>query len=159
MKVPIFIVRYAFEKWDFPPFIYKNYGIYLSKSQAISEAKKLYKKYAEEEKFQNNLGVCLDTCHVWDAGYDISNFDDVLNHFDKIIGLQKLKAIHLNDSMNSLEAHKDRHQKIGQGCIGEQILKAVIQNPRVQNLPFILETPNDDEGYAQEIKLIKSWMI
>lgn len=112
-----------------------------------------------EEKFQNNLGVCLDTCHVWDAGYDISNFDDVLNHFDKIIGLQKLKAIHLNDSMNPLEAHKDRHQKIGQGCIGEQILKAVIQNPRVQNLPFILETPNDDEGYAQEIKLIKSWMI
>ena len=81
------------------------------------------------------------------------------NHFDKIIGLQKLKAIHLNDSMNSLEAHKDRHQKIGQGCIGEQILRAVIQNPRVQNLPFILETPNDDEGYAQEIKLIKSWMI
>ncbi len=112
-----------------------------------------------EEKFQNNLGVCLDTCHVWDAGYDISNFDDVLNHFDKIIGLQKLKAIHLNDSMNPLEAHKDRHQKIGQGCVGEQIFKAVIQNPRVQNLPFILETPNDDEGYAQEIKLIKSWMI
>ena len=138
------------------PMVLKK-GIAKATEYTVEELKKIIDLV--EEKFQNNLGVCLDTCHVWDAGYDISNFDDVLNHFDKIIGLQKLKAIHLNDSMNPLEAHKDRHQKIGQGCIGEQILKAVIQNPRVQNLPFILETPNDDEGYAQEIKLIKSWMI
>lgn len=111
-----------------------------------------------ELKFQKNLGICLDTCHIWDAGYDISDFDAVLDNFDKIIGLEKLKAIHLNDSMNPLGAHKDRHQKIGQGCIGEQILKNIVQNPRIQNLPFILETPNDDAGYAAEIALIKTWM-
>lgn len=112
-----------------------------------------------EPKFQKNLGVCLDTCHVWDAGYGISNFDAVLDEFDSAIGLQKLKAIHLNDSMNDIGSHKDRHQKIGQGFIGEQILKKIVQNRRVQNLPFILETPNDDAGYAAEIALVKSWMI
>lgn len=108
---------------------------------------------------RSHIGVCLDTCHVWDGGYDISNFDKVLDEFDAVIGLDKLKALHLNDSMNPLGAHKDRHQKIGQGCIGDDILKAVITNPRVQNLPFILETPNDDDGYKAEIVKIKSWMI
>lgn len=108
---------------------------------------------------QSHIGVCLDTCHVWDGGYDISDFDKVLDEFDEVIGLDKLKAIHLNDSMNPLGAHKDRHQKIGQGNIGDEILKQVITNPRVQNLPFILETPNDDEGYKAEIAKIRSWMI
>lgn len=108
---------------------------------------------------KNHLGVCLDTCHVWDGGYDISNFDSVLDEFDKVIGLENLKAIHMNDSMNPLGAHKDRHQKIGQGCIGEEILKKIVQNPRVQGLPFILETPNDDNGYKEEISRIKTWMV
>ena len=110
-------------------------------------------------EYHKNLAVCFDTCHVWDAGYNLADFDAVLDEFDSVIGLEKLKAIHLNDSMNLLGTHKDRHQKIGQGCIGETILKNVVQNPRVQNLPFILETPNDDKGYAAEIELIKSWMI
>ena len=110
-------------------------------------------------EYHKNLAVCFDTCLVCDAGYNLADFDAVLDEFDSVIGLEKLKAIHLNDSMNLLGTHKDRHQKIGQGCIGETILKNVVQNPRVQNLPFILETPNDDKGYAAEIELIKSWMI
>lgn len=109
-------------------------------------------------KDNTHLGVCLDTCHVHDAGYNIvEDFDAVLNQFDEIIGLDRLKAIHINDSMNPLGAHKDRHQKIGQGYIGEESFKKIVNNPRVQGLPFILETPNDDEGYAKEIALIKSW--
>ena len=109
-------------------------------------------------KEKAHLGVCLDTCHVWDGGYDISDFDKVLDEFDRVIGLENLKAIHLNDSMNDCGAHKDRHEKLGKGHIGEAILKAVVQNPRVQGLPFILETPNDDAGYKAEIAAVKSWM-
>lgn len=108
---------------------------------------------------KNHLGVCLDTCHIWDGGYDLNDFDKVLDEFDSVIGLDMLKAIHLNDSMNDLGAHKDRHEKIGKGKIGDSILEKIIKNPRVQNLPFILETPNDDEGYKEEISKIKSWMI
>jgi len=111
-------------------------------------------------KDKDHIGVCLDTCHVWDGGYDIvSDFDKVLDEFDSVIGLDKLKAIHINDSMNPLGAHKDRHEKIGLGHIGDQAFKKIVQNARVQNLPFILETPNDDEGYAAEIAKIKSWML
>ena len=111
-------------------------------------------------KDKEHIGVCLDTCHVWDGGYDIvSDFDEVLNEFDAVIGLDKLKAIHINDSMNPLGAHKDRHEKIGLGHIGDEAFKKIVQNPRVQNLPFILETPNDDDGYAAEIEKIKGWMI
>ena len=111
-------------------------------------------------KDKEHIGVCLDTCHVWDCGYDIvSDFDKVLNEFDAVIGLDKLKAIHINDSMNPLGAHKDRHEKIGLGHIGDEAFKKIVQNPRVQNLPFILETPNDDDGYAAEIEKIKGWMI
>ncbi len=106
----------------------------------------------------SHLGVCLDTCHVWDGGYDIvSDFDKVLDEFDRVIGLKRLKAIHLNDSMNPLAAYKDRHQKLGEGNIGEAALKAVVTNPRVQGLPFILETPNDNSGYKKEIALVNSW--
>lgn len=108
---------------------------------------------------KNHLGICLDTCHVWDGGYDIvSDFDKVLDEFDKIIGLEKLKAIHINDSMNPLGSRKDRHEKIGQGHIGDDAFKRIVTNPRVQNLPFILETPNDDTGYAAEIAKIKGWL-
>lgn len=106
----------------------------------------------------SHIGVCLDTCHVWDAGYDISDFDKILDEFDSVIGLDKLKAVHINDSMNPLGAHKDRHQKIGEGFIGESVLHKIVTNSRVQNLPFILETPNDDEGYKSEISRIKSWI-
>ncbi len=108
---------------------------------------------------QDKVGVCLDTCHVWDGGYDIvNNLDGVLEEFDRVIGLDRLKAIHLNDSMNDCGSHKDRHACIGEGRIGEKALKCVVQHPLLQGKPFILETPNDDEGYKREIALVRSWM-
>lgn len=107
----------------------------------------------------DSIGVCLDTCHVWDAGYDIgAGLDEVLDEFDRIIGLSRLKALHLNDSMNEKGSAKDRHQKLGQGCIGSEILKNVVQNERLQGKPFILETPNDNSGYMMEISMVRSWM-
>lgn len=115
------------------------------------------KSIIDHVKDNTHLGVCLDTCHVWDGGYDISDFDAVLDEFDRVIGLDRLKAIHINDSMNPLGAHKDRHEKIGQGQIGEEVLKKIVRNERVQGLSFILETPNDDAGYAKEIAMIKEW--
>ena len=103
------------------------------------------------------LGVCLDTCHIWDGGYDIvNNLDGVITEFDRIIGLHRLHAIHLNDSMNDLGAHKDRHQKIGEGFIGLDALVRVINHPALKELPFILETPNEFDGYKKEIELLKS---
>lgn len=107
---------------------------------------------------QENVGVCFDTCHVWDGGYDIvNNLDGVLKEFDDIIGIDRLKAIHFNDSMNVCGSHKDRHQKIGQGEIGMDALKAVVKHPLLKDKPFILETPNDDAGYIKEIAMIRSW--
>ena len=109
---------------------------------------------------KEQLGVCLDTCHVWDAGYDIGgDLDGVLAEFDRIVGLDRLKAVHLNDSMNPFTAHKDRHQKLGEGFIGAEILRSVVRHPALQDKPFILETPNDDAGYAREIAMIREWMI
>ena len=105
---------------------------------------------------KEQLGVCLDTCHVWDAGYDIVNhLDEVLEEFDRIIGLSNLKAIHLNDSMNGLGSHKDRHAKIGEGEIGLEALSAVTRHPALKGIPFILETPNDDAGWTEEIALLR----
>ncbi len=107
-------------------------------------------------RLDGKIGVCLDTCHVFDAGYDIvENLDGVLEEFDKTIGIGKLKAIHLNDSMNYLGCHKDRHQKIGQGAIGIKAFEKIINNKYLKDLPFFLETPNDIDGYAQEISLLK----
>lgn len=107
----------------------------------------------------DKLGVCLDTCHIWDGGYDIVNdFDSVLTKFDKIIGLDRLKAIHFNDSKNECGAAKDRHEKLGQGFIGMEAMKRIALHPALQKLPFILETPNDDAGYMEEIKIVNSWM-
>ena len=105
------------------------------------------------------LGVCLDTCHVWDAGYDIAGgLDEVLDAFDRIIGLGRLKAVHLNDSMHPLGSRKDRHEKLGRGRIGANALRRVVLHPLLQGLPFILETPNDDAGYAAEIATVRRWM-
>lgn len=107
----------------------------------------------------DKVGVCLDTCHVWDGGYDIVNhLDKVLTKFDTIIGLDRLKAIHFNDSMNELGAHKDRHQKVGMGCIGAEAMKRIVLHPALQGRPFILETPNDDAGWAEEISMIRGWI-
>lgn len=110
----------------------------------------------DRTELQDKLGVCLDTCHVWDGGYDIvHHLDGVLEEFDRVIGLPRLKAIHLNDSCNGLGSHKDRHAKIGEGQIGLEALVRIINHPLLRELPFILETPNDEEGYAREIALLK----
>jgi deoxyribonuclease-4 len=109
-------------------------------------------------ELSDKVGVCFDTCHTWDGGYDVVNdIDGVLAEFDNIIGLDKLKAVHFNDSMNVCGSHKDRHQKIGEGELGIEAMKRIATHPLLANLPFILETPNDDAGYAKEIALIKSW--
>lgn len=109
-------------------------------------------------ELKDKLGVCFDTCHVWDGGYDIVNdLDGVLMKFDNVIGLDRLCAVHFNDSMNDCGAHKDRHAKIGEGKIGSEAMKRVVLHPALKDLPFILETPNDDEGYAKEIACIRSW--
>lgn len=110
----------------------------------------------DRTELSDKLGVCFDTCHVWDGGYDIVNdLDGVLGEFDRIIGLDRLKAVHLNDSMNPLGAHKDRHAKIGEGHIGADALIRVINHPVIKGLPVILETPNDIDGYAREIKFLR----
>lgn len=110
----------------------------------------------DRTELSDKLGVCLDTCHVWDGGYDIvGDLDGVIEEFDRVIGLDRLKAIHLNDSLNPLGAHKDRHAKIGEGHIGADALIRVINHPAFKGLPFILETPNDIDGYAREIKFLR----
>lgn len=107
-------------------------------------------------KLKEHIGVCLDTCHIFDGGYDIVNkLEDVLEEFDSTIGLENLYAIHLNDSMNSLGSHKDRHAKIGEGNIGLEAMERIINNPKLKDLPFFLETPNDLEGYGEEIKILR----
>ena len=107
-------------------------------------------------ELSEKMGVCLDTCHVSDGGYDLVNdLDGVLEEFDKVIGLEKLKAIHLNDSMNPLGSHKDRHQKLGEGALGLEALARIVNHPALRDLPFYLETPNDLAGYAREIALMK----
>ncbi len=118
------------------------------------------KAIIDKVKLKDKLGVCLDTCHIWDGGYDVvNNFDGVLNEFDKIIGLEKLKAIHLNDSKNDLASHKDRHEKIGEGKIGLDAISKIINNDRIKDLPFYLETPNEIDGYEREIEQLKKRRI
>ena len=105
---------------------------------------------------KSKMGICLDTCHVWDGGYDIvHDLDGVLNDFDHIIGLERLKAIHLNDSLNECGSHKDRHARIGEGKIGMEALVRIIKHPALREIPFILETPNDDSGWTEEIHVLK----
>lgn len=113
----------------------------------------------DKVELKDKVGVCLDTCHLWEAGYDIvTKLDEVLELFDQIVGVDRLRAIHLNDSKNPIEAHKDRHELLGEGHIGKDALAAVIHHPRLQGKPFILETPNDDAGYAKEIAWVRSVM-
>ena len=122
--------------------------------RSFEELKEIMDRVSCKEK----LGVCFDTCHVWDGGYDIVNhLDEVLSEFDRLIGLDKLCAVRLNDSMNDCGAHKDRHQKLGLGKIGEEALRRVVTHPALQGRPFILETPNEDDGYAREIAMVRKW--
>ena len=114
------------------------------------------KRIIDGVKYNEKLGVCLDTCHVYDAGYDVVNdLDGVLDEFDKIIGLDRLKAIHLNDSKNPFESHKDRHEKIGEGSIGIEAFERIINHDKLRDLPFYLETPNELDGYQKEIEVLK----
>lgn len=109
---------------------------------------------------KSHMGICLDTCHVWDGGYDIvSHLDEVLTEFDRIIGLAHLKAIHLNDSQNPLGARKDRHARIGEGYIGKEAIIRIINHSALRHLPFYLETPNELSGYAEEIAMLReNWL-
>jgi deoxyribonuclease-4 len=107
---------------------------------------------------REDIGVCLDTCHVYDAGYDIvTDLEGVLAEFDRIIGLNRLKALHLNDSKNPFASHKDRHECIGQGSLGEETFRAIVTHPALRDLPMILETPNELPGYEAEIRLLRSF--
>lgn len=121
--------------------------------RSFEEIKAIIDKVQLNEK----LGVCLDTCHVYDGGYDIvNNLDGVLKEFDEIIGLDRLKAIHLNDSKNTFASHKDRHEIIGGGSLGLEAIERIINHPLLREIPFFLETPNDIDGYRKEIELLKS---
>ena len=114
------------------------------------------KAIIDKVELSDKVGVCLDTCHVYDAGYDIVNdLDSVLEEFDKVIGIEKLRAIHINDSKNPFASHKDRHEVIGGGSIGVDAFSKIINHPKLCDLPFYLETPNELEGYKQEIELLK----
>lgn len=111
----------------------------------------------EGVKLQDKVGICMDTCHVYDAGYDIVNhLDEVLDEFDQIIGLPRLRAIHINDSKNPIGSHKDRHEKIGEGTIGLEAFTRIINHPKLRHLPFVLETPNEIEGYRKEIEMLRN---
>lgn len=116
------------------------------------------KRIIDKVENNQNLGVCLDTCHLYSAGYDIVNdLDGVLDEFDKIIGLDRLKAIHLNDSKMPFASNKDRHEQIGKGTIGMEAVKRIVTHPKLSHIPFNLETPNELEGYKTEINTLKSY--
>lgn len=128
------------------------------KGSEIGRSFEEIKSIIDEVELKEKIGVCLDTCHVNDAGYDIvNNLDGVIEEFEKIIGLEKLKAIHINDSMNAIGSHKDRHQKIGKGTIGIEAFERIINHPKLRKLPFYLETPHEDiMGYAEEIEILRN---
>ncbi len=128
------------------------------KGSEIGSSFEELKEIIDRTQYSEKLGICLDTCHVWDAGYDIvNNIDAVLENFDKIIGLDRLCAIHCNDSMNICGAHKDRHAKLGEGYIGIDAFRRIVTHPALSDKPFILETPNDDAGWTEEIALLRSF--
>lgn len=125
-----------------------------------SEVGRSFEEIAEiinRVELKDHMGVCLDTCHIYDAGYDIVNdLDGVLDEFDRIIGLNRLQAIHLNDSKNPFKSHKDRHEKIGEGALGLEAITRIINHPKLRHLPFFLETPNELEGYGKEIEILRN---
>ena len=124
--------------------------------RSFEELREILDRVEKKEK----MGVCLDTCHVYDAGYDLVNhLDPVLEEFDRIIGLSRLKAIHLNDSLYGWNSHKDRHARIGEGTIGLEAMIRIINHPALKNLPFYLETPNDLKGYGEEISLLQKFFV
>lgn len=126
------------------------------KGSEIGRSFEELREIIDRTELKEKLGVCLDTCHVYDAGYDVVNdLDGVLDEFDRVIGLDRLKAIHINDSKNPFESHKDRHEKIGDGSLGLDAMTRIINNPRLKDLPFILETPNELDGYAREIRILR----
>lgn len=130
------------------------------KGSEIGRSFEEIRQILDRVELQEKMGVCLDTCHIYDAGYDIVNdLDGVLEKFDNIIGLNKLCAIHLNDSKNPFESHKDRHEIIGEGSLGIEAIKRVINHPKLSNIPFFLETPNDLSGHAKEISLLKQLRV
>jgi len=127
------------------------------KGSEVGGAFEELKRIIEQVELSDKLGVCLDTCHVYDAGYDIVNhLDDVLAEFDDVIGLERLYAIHLNDSKNPWGSRKDRHEKIGEGAIGMEAIIGLINHPKLRQLPFLLETPNEIEGYEGEIRMLRN---
>lgn len=118
------------------------------------------KAIIDKVHLKSKIGVCLDTCHISDSGYDlVNNFDGVLEEFDKVIGLEYLKALHINDSKNEMDSKKDRHEKIGEGYLGLDVFKNIVNHPYLKTLPMILETPNDFEGYEKEIKLLRDMEV
>ncbi len=126
------------------------------KGSEIGRSFEELKEIIDRTELKDKLGVCLDTCHVYDAGYDIvNNLDGVLDDFDRVIGLDRLKAVHVNDSKNPFESHKDRHEKIGDGALGFDAIARIVNNSRLKGLPFILETPNELDGYAREICILR----
>ncbi|MBR3149645.1 MAG: deoxyribonuclease IV [Eubacterium sp.] len=127
------------------------------KGSEIGKTFEELREIIDRTDMKDNIGVCLDTCHVSDAGYDITNhLDEVLGEFDRIIGIDRLRALHLNDSKNPIGAHKDRHEKIGEGFLGIKTFENIVNNPLLCELPMFLETPNELDGYAKEIALLKS---
>jgi len=130
------------------------------KGTEVGQSFKELKQILDGVLLSEKIGVCLDTCHVYDAGYDIVNdLDGVIDEFDRIIGLDRLHAIHLNDSKNPFKSHKDRHEKIGEGSIGEEVFIKIINHPKLRGLPFFLETPIELSGHAQEIKFLRQGYI
>ena len=126
------------------------------KGSEIGSSFEELREIIDRVELNEKIGVCLDTCHVYDAGYDIvEDLDGVLEHFDEVVGLKRLKAIHINDSKNPFASHKDRHEKLGQGSIGADAFEKIINHKSLCHLPFLLETPNDNDGYKEEIELIK----
>lgn len=118
------------------------------------------KAIIDKVHLKSKIGVCLDTCHISDSGYDlVNNFDGVLEEFDKVIGIEYLKALHINDSKNEMDSKKDRHEKIGEGYLGLDVFKKIVNHPYLKTLPMILETPNDFEGYEKEIKLLRDMEV
>lgn len=118
------------------------------------------KAIIDKVHLKSKIGVCLDTCHISDSGYDlVNNFDGILEEFDKVIGLEYLKALHINDSKNEMDSKKDRHEKIGEGYLGLDVFKKIVNHPYLKTLPMILETPNDFEGYEKEIKLLRDMEV